>query len=344
MKRWYLVVWLVGGLLLLVSAGLWLAFAAPTPVTSEASRVIPTPAGGQPLPTPSGPTATPNAIRQELAALRQVAPDARVRMGAIVPVTPTPAPARYTIERPTLNGLPALVLHDAETGQTIRLGTDQGSAMLEARSHQYLIWNYSCYRCAADVVPNTGLYAYALATQTLIPIGAQHPVRWYPKVSGEWVVYLSEDADSAVLRAQHLGTGEELVVADPFNYRSDMTGELDPMPFYLYALAGQTIAWSDKGIHLYDLTTRTRRTLPLPHLVWRGATALSLSGEVVVWRGWGYDLGLNELFPLITTPPGWENLQRHLLRQVTVRDDQLSWSFDVNGQEYFFTAPIVRSP
>lgn len=353
MKRINLFAWLVSGTLLLAIGAIWLLYAPSAPaVTGESRRLIPTPVGGQPWPTQAGPTSTmppPNATASALTHLRTVVAQGRIQRGAIALLTPTPTPTPLVIPQPTVAGLPSVAIAAATAGATIPVGGVGSASFLTARSTRYLVFAVGCYPiCHTAAITQSGVYAYDLQAQTFVQVGPGERKQWHPEIGGDWVIYIGEDTDSAVLRAQNLATGERLLITDAFDYTDPTTNQPASIPASRYATDGTVVVWADKGIHMYTLATQVVSTLPLPPGIGEQAVGLDVAAPLVIWQGyhgyWGYDLEYQELFALDVLPPGWENVQGTRFAPLTIEGDHLFWSYLVNGQEYSFTAPIVRSP
>jgi len=277
-------------------------------------------------------------------------PGEKVRVGDITEVQETElvatvAPSRYSIQNEHA-GVYKLFVHDSKSGQDIRLGNDDGSASFGAMTEQYVIWRFDCYTCAEDARLKTGFYAHVLATGEEIIIAGPAGYQWYPKIEGQWVIYLDVSSSNkrfASLRAHNLTTGDDFQIGKEVPYNR---------PGEYYAISGSRVVWVEGVpndttpqwmIRVYDLTTRAARTLNTPKLV--GPELLSFSGDIIVWQGEGmkgYDLKKNSAFTIPIIPPGWESLPVESVSPVTTRDDKLFWSFKVNGRTYNLTAPIVR--
>lgn len=359
----------IGAVLLLLL--LWLKFGLlAQPATGE-SHLVPTPVGAAiipTLPTSTQPTSTPNPTTRAVNDLRTPLPNARVRIGpvSIATGTPTTAPVTYTIRTAEINGLTHLYVRNTQTNEELRLGNDQGSAIFKAINARYVIWLFACHGCrtAADGPLQSGLYAYNLTTRTQTAIALYYergPVGSV-KLSTDWVAYHdSDDGLKGRLFAYHIPTRTEVLIEDELWLSVGGRHAYAAMPHDLFAIANHTVAWAQSGIHLYDLTTGTTRTLPLPELLapttaryptlWT-PNSLSTSDTVVVWasmsRWWGYDFVVNELFAISTIPPGWERVANAQAWNMQLIGDQLVWPIrvtlaDGSSPNYIFTAPVSHT-
>jgi hypothetical protein len=295
-------------------------------------------------------------------------PGERVRVGPVsevVPSTPSGEPRRYTVREDIPPWEPVtsadqyippkkLFVRDSATDQEIRLGDDRGDALLKATTEQYVVWRYQWDGISETIGLETGLYAYTLATGEEIVI-AQEPERrpGDPVIDGDWVLYIdvgsTENRYHVNLYAHNLVSGEDFLIGQNILYNVRFNNR--PSSDYYDVEDGKAV-WVDVKlapdsmhvIRVCDLETRVTRTLNVPNT--QAPSSPSISGDIVVWwdRFWrGYDLSQDELFTIPIVPPGWDNVPVRLRRLVTVRDDQLYWALEVDGQVYRLTAPIVRS-
>ncbi len=330
--------WLLAVCVLLIGSSLWLTGCAPQ--LAIARSPLPTPQlaiAGSPLPTPSG--VSPFLITP--------LPGEKARVGEVTEVVATPGPSRYSIRNEyNQKSIRMLFVRDSKNNQEIRLGSDNGSASFGAMTDQYLIWRYDCHTCDEKIDLRTGLYAHVLTTGQEISIAGPEGYQWYPKIDGQWVIYLDVSASKAYfaqLRAHNLTTGEDFLVGKevPFN-----------RPGEYYAISGNRIAWISGDVsgadakwlfRTYDLDKHTARILNVPDTIM--PSDLSFAGDVMVWWDnlWrGYDLKQEAVFTVPIIPTGWENAPVEYVIPVTVRDDQLFWSLKINGRLYHLTAPIIR--
>jgi|GEM_PF-1903927 len=349
--------------------GLGLASCAPSVVAEGQARPTPNPTAtlppypgptldnpqpqrtSQPKPTRAG--GTPDRYDGLFVTPR---PDEQVRLGQVVEI-PAPAaspPARYSI-RYENKGQGAdfrvtLFIHDIQTGNEVRLGSDAGHAYFGAMNDEYVIWKYDCDSCAD---PKPGLYAYSLKTASNLLISDTLVSRGYPEIDGRWVIYslLLPPSDPWVswgeLHAYNLITGEDLLVAsDLFYPRYGLISS--PIPDHYYTLHGDKIVWITTDLartrRVYDLTLRATQTLNVPEQPLGPILYLGIYDNIVVWLDefWqGYDLKHDAYFTIPIVPPGWENLPVIQKDLVTAEGNTLHWSLDLDGETHYFTAPIV---
>ncbi|NJL54415.1 hypothetical protein HC928_03910 [bacterium] len=250
---------------------------------------------------------------------------APLALGTITQITPSPT---------TSAGLPEHVLRDARE-HILRFGNDDGIAFIHVANDRYIV--YTCSGC--DATPD-GLYAFDRTTKATIPIGRGTDAL----LTDEWVLYMGRHDTAKTLEVFNLRTGEHLQVAAAFDPR-DLRGDYLTNPSERYSLAPPTIVWVYGGVHVYDLNTRTTRTLNIPQQLWSSASVLGHSETLIWFSGrWGYDLITDQVFFIRDfDPPGWERVRSEGGSGPRLEDDQFIWSYEVNGEEYIFTAPIVRS-
>lgn len=325
-----------------------------TTSTSGEQLLIPTPVGAQtysPLPTPQD--AIPDA---SFAATNQ-----DVRIGPVTMITPVPTQVNDPASHFTIREVPGqqptrpreyvqpqqLFVTDTATGQEVQLGDDRGHASFEVMTDQYLIWRYQWQGISETLTYETGLYAYELGTGKEIVIAQKPDVDpWYPKTDGQWVLYTDGQEARGYyvkMRVHNLTTGEDFGVGNLVPHYLEFVGL--PADSY-YAIDNGKIVWveADGGRKLcvYDLATRAERMLDVSV---KQPSDLMISKDIVVW--WdegliGYDLQQDAIFTFTTTPPGWENTRWTYAEPLTLKDEQLYWAIEVNGQAYYFMAPIIR--
>jgi hypothetical protein len=94
---------------------------------------------------------------------------------------------------------------------------------------------------------------------------------------------------------------------------------------------------------VHYLATRITIDLNLPENL-GNFSRLDVFGDVVLWQRefWqGYDLKRDAYFSISVIPPGWENVPVQRIGLVIAESNYLYWSLEVNGQVYYFTAPVV---
>jgi hypothetical protein len=292
-----------------------------------------TPANGTPFPWAGGLSSTPS-------------PDEQLALGAITLLEMPPVPTRYSIRNEYvgegINKRFILFLLDTQTGNEVRLGND-GDAVFQVKSDNYVIWSYRCDVC--DQL-KSGLYAHSLDTGQEIFITDRFGNLGRPKIDGQWVIYTNRPDPKVYiveLYAHNLTTGEDFRVVERVRFAYATMNQN-------YAVRGDKIVWFMPGtqqggeIGVYDLETRQARILSVPQM--EVPYYLDVFDDLVIWRNYfwqGYDVARDAYFTIPVIPPGWENVSIHTTSQVTARDHQLYWSLEVNvnGQEYYFTAPVL---
>lgn len=347
----------LGGLGLSSCAPSVVAEGRPTPKSSPTLAAYPPPESATPRPIPTRADGKIDRFSYSNSLLVTPLPDEKLALGNVALIKsgaiPTPVPSRYSISNERkgdgVNRIYTLLLHDSQTGTDIRLGDDAGSAIFGTMNDEYVLW-----RCAGCAALKTGFYAYQLATGQEILISVSSTFKWYAQIDGQWVIYREMESTAQTvsnLRAHNLITGEDFLVASDvfYPFAGQAVGPLNPSDYYV--IHGDKIAWvaakMENGLQLfmrlYDLTTRTTRTLNLPETS-VPRQGWNIFGDVVIWRDkfWqGYDLQLDAYLTIPVIPPGWENVPLEGADLVTVEGNTLYWSLQVDGKTHYFTAPIV---
>jgi len=267
-------------------------------------------------------------------------------MGAAIQVA-VPPPSRYTIRTNRDSATErSLVVTNMLTGEEVRLGYPNGYASFKTMNDRYIIWSFNC---GCD---DQGTYAYDLEQRTQQRFAAQN-TNTAPHIDETWVSYLM--AGDTRLHAYDLATNEAVVIEPELQLGAPPpSGSLPhelaalPRPEELMALQEQKMFWVDEHnrINMYDLATRQGQVLNIPAEAVAVPHRLSATGTVVVWqhayRWWGYDLEYEELFAISKIPHGWENLAAGSFEAVQAKDGALHWLLRVNGQAFYFQAPIIR--
>lgn len=269
------------------------------------------------------------------------------------PVAVIPSRPRYTaqtiIKGEGANTNSFVLVSEAQTGKEIvRLGDETSQSILKTMNDDYVIWV-----CGACTTQKFGLYAYHLLTGKQIFIS--EIAGQYPKIDGDWVVYISDLflPTGVELRAYNLATGEEILITQAMATRQNsLQGPASAGDFF--AVGNSQIVWvSDLsntkhtplywGFSLFDLKTRITRNVELPQSV-GDFSALNIFGNIIVWQQsfWqGYDLQQNEYFSIPIIPTGWESKPIDKTSAVIVHNGQLYWSLWINGKEHYFTASLA---
>ncbi len=347
MNKRRLRLWTIG-LICLVVSNLALASCAPSVVAEGQLKATQSLTATEP-PYPGPTLATTTLLATAASTQRGIwgaatpLPSEPFTVGEITQMAAPPEP-RYSIRQDfNVEGKATslLLVRDSHTGAEFRIGDDSGYADFKSMSSKYIIWRWSCSSCT-EKSPPSGLYAYVLNTgeQILITQAGDSA-----KVADDWVIYISvEDVPHrAGLRAHKLSTGEDFLITKAIPYfRERMLRDM-------YAFNENKVAWVDSdpvtneiSINVYDLDTRISQKLNTSPLT--EPLFLSVSDQVVVWRDgfWqGYLLKQNALFTIPFVPLGWENMSYYESRHITVQGNHLYWTFIVDDEIYYFTAPII---
>jgi hypothetical protein len=195
-----------------------------------------------------------------------------------------------------------------------------------------------------------GLYAYRIATSEQVLITEK--VGQYPKIDGEWVVYIADVQDShAELRAHSLTTGEDILITQDMATRGySIQGPGSWGDFF--AVRDGRVVWATSlsasnappnwGLDVYD-SPSARHT---PSIYLRTSVTFHILTSTVT-RFYGERISGKAMILTKTrildtdVPPGWENIQIEKIGSVVASQGRLYWSLTANGKEHYFTAPIV---
>lgn len=356
--------WLANtGLLALVSV-LWLTSCEPRGFGTDQQRRatpsrVPTASASvtpphSPLPTPTradGITPRFNGVWVTPLPIEKVKLGALTELASIPPPLTEPPPRRYIAQVLSrgegMNRTSIVAVRDTQSGTEIaRLGDDTGESVWDAMNDEYVIW-----WCGGCTSLKTGLYAYRIATGEQILISEDRGQ--YPKIDGEWVVYISDILPTgAELRAHNLVSGEDILITQDMAIRRDSyQGPGSRGDFF--AVRDGRVVWATDlstpgnplhwGLSVYDIDTRTARRLNLPESLGH-FSHLDVFGDTVLWQRefWqGYDLSRDAYFSIPIIPSGWENARITKISQVVASQGQLYWSLTIDGKERYFSAPII---
>ena len=187
-----------------------------------------------------------------------------------------------------------------------------------------------------------GIYGKNLSSGQPFTITVQDSSQ--PKVSGEWVAYVTsaspeENLLAANLHLFNLQTGEDRLLGKVSNQVNGGG----------YAIDGGTLAWIKVSfgaerpiheLHVYNLATGQDRRVDTNNDDYRASLHLSDSLLVYLQKGWqAIDLQHDRKFDLFTPSSGWDSLDTPALfgnRLIWTETDKLS------GVVRLYTAPVNR--
>ncbi len=150
------------------------------------------------------------------------------------------------------------------------------------------------------------IYGYDLADKQYFSVAQGPGLRLFPKISGDWVVYLLWQPDIQYrfeLHAYNMVDKEDMLVGympttETANYPS----------YWLFDIDQNLVVWRTIGkeIHVYDLASKVERSIfkgEATDIVGR----IDISGDLVVWNNGpqdkrGYDLSYNNTFDVPYLP------------------------------------------
>jgi hypothetical protein len=192
-----------------------------------------------------------------------------------------------------------------------------------------------------------GVIGYDLAKAASIQTKNLHGQPRYPRISGQWVVYLDAYGDdTADVYAHNLATNEDFKIG-VMPTQGQRIGVVDWYP----VISGKNIVWvsaQDDKLHHYNLDTRTDRLLPIPlnaETVNGIPRGLELDGDILVYElrdYMGYDLARDVAFPIPVIPAvkGKWTSSTHPL----VSGGRLVWQTTVDQETHIYSTEIVREP
>jgi hypothetical protein len=180
-----------------------------------------------------------------------------------------------------------------------------------------------------------GLYGYNLKTREQFPIDDSPGRHDYPRIGGNWVVYLdwqptqNPATDQPTLRARNLRTGENLALGQTEFFK---TGRVRSM----HAISGNRVVWVwDRGINIYDLSTRQSRRITTPSI---------FDGFRGNWLNIGSRIWNIENGAWVDYFKPERDGRLSAVSEIVTDGRNLAWMYNQNNQGRIFVAPLLRAP
>jgi len=202
-------------------------------------------------------------------------------------------------------------VYDMSTGEIFVIGESDSQRWPDV-SGERIVW--------AELHGKNGwdIYAYDVPSSNLIPVVTRPLVQMYPKIDGDWVIYLQKrDSDPRNsmqdVYLHNLVTGEDMLIG-PSPYASKLEGDT-------YGIDNGRVVWKGWAIgeqptsegplptlHTYDLETRTESVLDLSPVCTSIPVYFKMAGDLIFFSCEGfygcYDLA-QEIFFRVPHPEHW---------------------------------------
>ncbi len=246
-----------------------------------------------------------------------------------------------------------IIVIDLDTGGKILLGDTHANQQRPSISGDIVVWE----DLRNEKQSGSDIYAYDLKAGKEFPVVATASWEIAPRISGEWVTYLTlptqyppgKAPNTIELRAHSLKTDEDFSIGWIPSPNNASWGTY-------HAIDGDKIAWVKvtnaalfqftSELHLYDLTSRTDRKLT-DHLPNRIAFDISLSAQsgIVVYNDPGGNWMVLDWLPATPVPIPVASPLQLSVDFLLVSGDYLVWRFSLNhdgSNVKLFAAPITR--
>jgi beta propeller repeat protein len=193
-----------------------------------------------------------------------------------------------------------------------------------------------------------GIYAYNLKTSKELPVIVGQPEIGYPRISGEWIVYLhfaAERASTVELRAHSLKTGEDFSIGLVPNPQDSWFGTH-------YVIDGDKVAWTKYEpsqymgeLHLHDLKNRTDRQLTEPNNFPPAGLSMSAKNGVIVYNDAGKRVVLDWLQQIPTPVSVPAPIASEWGYELSAAGDYLVWEIPLNreaSEDRIYVAKLTR--
>ena len=237
--------------------------------------------------------------------------------------------------------IPMVKVYDLTAGKEMAIGPENHASTHPDISDQIVVWNderNSQDGWVADI------YGYDLQKGKEIPILVGPGLHLFPRVSGDWVIYLdwlpgadpgTPSPDQPTLHAHSIRTGEDIDLG-PVAYRNDAWS------YKRHVISGQMVAWQgqDGVTHLYDLAARRERVLP----ELQSYDDLVLNGRFFTVGSQLYNVETGaKLAPLRALQPVAFGPAAQV-GAVTTDGQTLVWGFDIGNEGRIYVARFRRLP
>ncbi len=237
--------------------------------------------------------------------------------------------------------IPVVRIFDLMVGKELAIGPEDRASMHPDISDKIVVWNdgrNSQDGWVADI------YGNDLQKGKEIPILVGSGRHLFPRVSGDWVIYLdwlpgvdpgTPSSDQPTLHAHSIRTGEDINLG-PVAYRNDAWS------YKRHVISGHVVAWQgrDGATHLYDLAARRERVLAELH----SYDDLVLNGRFFTVGSQLYNVETGaKLVPLRAAQPVAFGPAAQV-DAVTTDGQTLVWGFDLGNEGRVYVARFRRLP
>ena len=237
--------------------------------------------------------------------------------------------------------IPVGRIFDLMVGKELAIGPEDRASMHPDISDKIVVWNdgrNSQDGWVADI------YGNDLQKGKEIPILVGSGRHLFPRVSGDWVIYLdwlpgvgpgTPSPDQPTLHAHSIRTGEDINLG-PVAYRNDAWS------YKRHVISGHVVAWQgrDGATHLYDLAARRERVLAELH----SYDDLVLNGRFFTVGSQLYNVETGaKLVPLRAAQPVAFGPAAQV-DAVTTDGQTLVWGFDLGNEGRVYVARFRRLP
>ncbi len=231
-------------------------------------------------------------------------------------------------------------VYDVQTGERFVVGENNTQRWPDV-SESIIVWAESRGSRSWDI------YAYDISSHQLTPVISRPLIQAYPKIAGEWIVYLeNESTDSRDviqdLYLHNLVTGEDMLIG-PSPYASKLEGDT-------YGIDNGRVVWKGWAIgeqptsegplptlHVYDLETRTESSLDLSPVCTSVPVSFKMAGDLILFSCEGfygcYDLA-QEIFVRVPHPEHWSGYtylsETYVVFRVSEKEESI-WDYMTPG-------------
>jgi hypothetical protein len=192
-------------------------------------------------------------------------------------------------------------VYDTLTSEEFAVQGDGGNQCCADISSDKVVW------AQVNGSQSWDIYAYDLSSSQLIPVATRPLIQFFPKVDGDWVIYLEDKGDDPhdedkpkELYLHNLITGEDFLLGvSPYAFRVEGKS---------YGIANNRVVWIGwtpkqqplwpPALRVYNLQSRTDRTIDLPKDC--VLNSFRMAGDLIAFSCqagfYGYDLAQSILF------------------------------------------------
>lgn len=237
--------------------------------------------------------------------------------------------------------IPMVKVYDLTAGKEMTIGPENHASTHPDISNKTVVWNdgrNSRDGWVADI------YGYDLQKGKEIPILVGPGLHLFPRVSGDWVIYLdwlpgvnpgTPYPDQPTLHAHSIRTGEDIDLG-PVVYRNDAWS------YKRHVISGHMVAWQgqDGATHLYDLAARRERVLT----ELQSYDDLVLNGRFFTVGSQLYNVATGAKLAPLRAPQPVAFGPAAQVGAVTTDGQTLVWGFDIGNEGRIYVARFRRLP